>query len=365
LLHMYKARAAVQQMMKIPGDLMAVAGGNQRLPEAMAASLSVPVRLNSPVTLVEQQEAGVSVEVAGGSVYHAKFVVVAIPFTALRRVQIEPALPDAQQKAIDELSYNATVQAHLLVNEPYSGEDPPSVWSDRGIERVMASSKDGSGNATNAVIWIDGSNARRLSKLPPVERDRVIMEDFFTIYPEARGKVQLQRVVDWVNDPYAGGAWADWAPGQISQFINVMSKPHGRLHFAGEHTAVSNPGMEGAMESGERAANEVIGVASSGTSQSGSRGELLFARCQACHSKGEGESHKTGPNLYGILGAASASRADFPYSDTLKAADLIWDDESITRWIEDPSAVVPGTSMIYMNTLTSEEVSVLIDYLRP
>lgn len=365
LLHMYKAQAVLQQMMKIPGGLMAVAGGNQRLPEAMAAALSVPVRLNSPVTLVEQQEAGVSVTVADDSVYHAKFVVAAIPFTALRSVQIKPALPVAQQRAVDELSYNATLQVHLLVSEPYSGQNPPSVWSDRDIERVMATSKDGSDEVTNAVIWIDGSNARRLSQLPPEDRDRVIMDDFFTIYPDARGKVQLQRVVDWVNDPYAGGAWADWAPGQISEFINVMSKPYKRLHFAGEHTAVSNPGMEGAMESGERAANEVIAAASTGAHQSASRGKLLFARCQACHSNGENEAHKTGPNLYGILGEASASRAHFPYTDALKEAELVWNDETFTRWIEDPSAVVPGTSMIYMNTLTSEEIGVLIDYLRP
>ncbi len=365
LLHMYKAQAVMQQMMKIPGGLMAVARGNQRLPEAMAAALNVPVRLNSPVTQVEQQEAGVSVTVADGSVYHAKYVVAAIPFTALRRVQIEPALPDPQQQAIDELSYSATLQAHLLVNESYSGENPPSVWSDRDIERVMATSKDDSGDVTNAVIWIDGSNARRLGELLPEERDRVIMEGFFTIYPEARGKVELQRVVDWVNDPYAGGAWADWAPGQISQFINVMSKSYKRLHFAGEHTAVSNPGMEGAMESGERAANEIIAAASSGADQSTSRGELLFARCQACHSNDENAPHKTGPNLHGIVGEASASRAGFPYSDGLKAADLVWDDETITRWIEDPSAVVPGTAMIYMNTLSSEEIDVLIDYLRP
>ncbi|HNP64230.1 MAG TPA: FAD-dependent oxidoreductase [Woeseiaceae bacterium] len=365
LLHMYKAHAVMQQMMKLPGGLMAVAGGNQRLPEAMAAALSEPVRLDSPVTLIEQQDAGVSVKVEDGSVFHARFVVAAIPFTALRSVHIKPTLPVTQQQAIDELSYNATLQVHLLVSEPYSGQNPPSVWSDRDIERVMATSKDGSGDVTNAVIWIDGSNARRLSQLPPEDRDRVIMDDFFTMYPDARGKVQLQRVVDWVNDPYAGGAWADWAPGQISEFINVMSKPHKRLHFAGEHTAVSNPGMEGAMESGERAANEVIAAASTAANQSASRGELLFARCQACHSIGENEPHKTGPNLHGIIGKASASSVNYQYTDALKEAKLVWDDENLRRWIEDPSAVAPGTSMIYMNTLTSEEIGVLIDYLRP
>lgn len=48
------------------------------------------------------------------------------------------------------------------------------------------------------------------------------------------------------------------APGQVQEFGTVAADPHGRIHFAGEHTAISNSGMEGAMESGERAAVEVL-----------------------------------------------------------------------------------------------------------
>ena len=51
-----------------------------------------------------------------------------------------------------------------------------------------------------------------------------------------------------------------WAPGQVTAFASEVGKPHGRIHFCGEHTAVSNRGMEGAMESGERAAFEILGL---------------------------------------------------------------------------------------------------------
>jgi monoamine oxidase len=62
----------------------------------------------------------------------------------------------------------------------------------------------------------------------------------------------------WKNDPFALGDWAVWEPGQISAFSREVGKAHGRIHFCGEHTAVSNRGMEGAMESGERVALEVL-----------------------------------------------------------------------------------------------------------
>ncbi|MSQ86237.1 MAG: hypothetical protein EXR10_05220 [Alphaproteobacteria bacterium] len=53
------------------------------------------------------------------------------------------------------------------------------------------------------------------------------------------------------------GAYAYWKPGQITRFAKELGKPRGRMFFAGEHTAVTNRGMEGAMESGERAALEI------------------------------------------------------------------------------------------------------------
>ena len=56
------------------------------------------------------------------------------------------------------------------------------------------------------------------------------------------------------------GDWAYWSPGQISKFGASVGNQHGKIYFCGEHTAVSNRGMEGAMESGERVAFEIMGL---------------------------------------------------------------------------------------------------------
>ncbi len=365
LLQLYRVAAGRQQAMRLPGvTIYQIKGGNQRLPEAMAATLDSPVLLNSFVTSIRQHDSGITVTTSDDSTYRAGFVIATVPFKALRNIDISPDLPALQQQAIDELSYSPVLQAHLVVNAPYSGDRPPSLWTDQVIERVFAFSADGSDEVTHATVWINGENAETLGALPDEERDAAILESFYAIYPAAEGNVELRHVVDWGTDPLAGGSWADWSPGQISAFINDMSKPFGRLHFAGEHTAVANPGMESAMESGERAANEIITALLPGRDVSGAqRTELLFMRCQACHSSGQGEAHKVGPNLFGVVDSQAAAHDDYAYSEALQQAGLEWNRQTLSAWIRNPGDVVPGNAMVYQNSLTDAEIDELIDYL--
>ena len=85
-----------------------------------------------------------------------------------------------------------------------------------------------------------------------------MLEDLFRAYPGARGNVRLRRLVRWHLDPFSQGSWAVWGPGQIGRHFAALHQPAGPIHFAGEHTAFAYSGMEGAMESGERAALEVL-----------------------------------------------------------------------------------------------------------
>ena len=76
--------------------------------------------------------------------------------------------------------------------------------------------------------------------------------------PAARGQLDYIGRRSWAADSFAGGGWAYFRPGQVTRFGSSMSAPHGRIHFCGEHLARIDRGMEGAMESGERAAEEII-----------------------------------------------------------------------------------------------------------
>ncbi len=75
--------------------------------------------------------------------------------------------------------------------------------------------------------------------------------------PSTKGALEVATIVNKQRDQFAAGDWHFWNAGQITRFGREMRAPHARIHFAGEHTAIANRGMEAAMESGERAAMEI------------------------------------------------------------------------------------------------------------
>jgi monoamine oxidase len=111
---------------------------------------------------------------------------------------------------------------------------------------------------TALMTWARGNLAQQLDTLGPKDAQALVMKEIGRLRPASVGQLEPVAIKSWQADPYAGGAWSVWAPGQAQAFLPALAEPEGRLHFCGEHTALSNRGMEGAMESGERAALEVL-----------------------------------------------------------------------------------------------------------
>ncbi len=361
LLSLYRTAASYAKAGDIKGGPQAVDGGNQRLPEAMAEALKQPVLMGKVVTSITLSDTGGVVTTADGSTYKGDHVISSIPLTALRNISISPALPALQQRAINEIDYSKTLIVQLTVSDEYWGEHTPSLWTDTPIERIFATSLDGSGKVSNVTFWLTGANAMLFSAMQETARDESLLENFYAIYPQSRGKVALEQVVDWNSDPFVQGTWPAYKPGQVSAFGDAISTRHGRLYFAGEHTAVANTGMEGAMESSERVVAEVLRNKQVVAVQES--GKPLFVACMACHSLGEGEPHKLGPNLHGFFGQKIASRQGFAYSDALKNSDIVWDKVTLKEWLQAPEKVVPGNRMTYRTNMSTSELDRLIDYV--
>lgn len=74
-------------------------------------------------------------------------------------------------------------------------------------------------------------------------------------------------------------------------------------------------------------------------------GARTFRSCMACHSIDPGQN-MTGPSLAGAWGRKAAGVESFHrYSDALKRADIVWNDESLDAWLRNPAALVPGNEM--------------------
>ena len=90
-------------------------------------------------------------------------------------------------------------------------------------------------------------------------------------------------------------------------------------------------------------------------------GKILFQACAACHSD---RPDALGPSLKGVIGRKSAELEDFRYSNPMKRANLVWDDENLRAFISDPQAKVRGNRMPYGGLTDPEDVADIIAYLK-
>jgi len=93
------------------------------------------------------------------------------------------------------------------------------------------------------------------------------------------------------------------------------------------------------------------------------RGELLSYACIVCHTLGPGEGHQIGPNLSGIFGRPAARAPDFPYSDALREAGIVWSPAELDTWLARPDDFVPGNLMVFAGIYSVSDRTDLLAYL--
>ena len=101
------------------------------------------------------------------------------------------------------------------------------------------------------------------------------------------------------------------------------------------------------------------------------KGKKVFKKCLACHNFASGAKHKTGPNLWNIVGSKAGVQDGYRYSNWLKESDIVWNDESLIAWISPKEKKreyfgkdVIKSKMIFSGIKKKEEVAYLISYLK-
>jgi cytochrome c len=109
----------------------------------------------------------------------------------------------------------------------------------------------------------------------------------------------------------------------------------------------------------------LMGLSTVSYAQDAENGEKVFKKCMACHALDD--KNKIGPSLKGIVGRKAATVEGFKYSDAMlaKAAEgVVWDEATLTAYLPDPKAFVPGTKMVFPGLKKPEEVADLIAFLK-
>jgi monoamine oxidase len=242
-------------------QLLKIDGGNDRLPHAFAARLSDRIRYECAVLRIEHDEEGARVFFqSGGSnlSLHAGYVVCAIPFSTLRSVEFSPALTADKRAAIERLPYHSATRIYLQSRTRYWMKEGLSGFADTDHPMEVWDSTYGQQGARGLLMsFVQGLRARELGRSSPAEQLRFGLKAIEDVYPGMRKNYELGFVKVWDRDPWARGAVAYLLPGQVASLEPHIAQPEGRIHFAGEHASSLRGWMQGAFESGRRAASEV------------------------------------------------------------------------------------------------------------
>jgi len=98
---------------------------------------------------------------------------------------------------------------------------------------------------------------RELGAMAEGERIALVLRHMDTVFPGSRENFEGATSYCWDQDPWARGAAAFYKPGQESSLHPHITRPEGRVHFAGEHTSAWPGWMQGALQSGHRVAREI------------------------------------------------------------------------------------------------------------
>ncbi|WP_187276561.1 flavin monoamine oxidase family protein [Parahaliea maris] len=252
---------------KLEGESLArinnIEGGCSRMPEAMAAALGDSVQTGKMVRAIDMSGDRAEVRCVDGSRYTADFVISALPFSVLRNVSIYPLLQGPQADAVHKIGYAGTTRAFGFIEEPYWEQDgfEPSFFTDGTIHMLWALEKRPDEDKHRFMVVFTEPAASRIDQFPKDQALALMESEIARIRPSTKGKLRFLDMYGWSNNTFIRGCRHMFKPGQINAFAREMIVPHERLHFAGEHTRRSDFGMESALESGERAAFEIIGRA--------------------------------------------------------------------------------------------------------
>ena len=235
-------------------------GGPQQLSQRLAADLGDAVRLNSGVTAIEQGTA-VTVHTAGDTLT-ARRAVLALPKTLIARIGHSPPLAPAYDQYLQRQPMGSVVKVNAIYDKPFWREQGLSgtATSDTGPIEITYDNSPPDGNPGVLVGFMEGDQSRRMFGASDAARRQGALESFARYF--GREALSPRAYVDmvWAREAYTRGAYGSFnPPGVLTSMGADVAGPAGLLHFAGADYSPEWPGyMDGAIRSGERAAQEIL-----------------------------------------------------------------------------------------------------------
>jgi monoamine oxidase len=258
------------QMFGDSDECFHIKGGNDQLPALLAKNLNGQIRFNSRLKKIEhdgqneirlvfqndEREWGVL----------ADKVILAVPISILRTIDYESAsFRPLKKLAIKELGMGVNTKLHVQFASRFWNElgNNGETFADTGYQQTFESSRAQQGKSGILVNFTGGDTAAKQFALTNDKLDETAKKFLDKLNPVLPGSMSnwngLATVDHWLSNQWTKGSYSYWKVGQYTKFAGILGEREGNIFFAGEHTSIKCAGyLNGAVESGERAAQEVI-----------------------------------------------------------------------------------------------------------
>ncbi|MEQ1764580.1 MAG: FAD-dependent oxidoreductase [Pyrinomonadaceae bacterium] len=247
-------------------------GGNSRLVEEFRKRLRYDeVITNTLVDSITQNARGIVVDAHSIAEVNppvvrmppmrlaADAVICTAPIQSLLKIKFDPPLPAIHRNAAEQLVYSRISKNSVVYSDRFWKEENFSMVSDTTSHFYFHSTQSQPGKEGILTAYAVGEKAEVLSSQSDERRMRIVANDISALDDDAPKKARRIISYAWQRDPFTDGAYALYKPGQWFGIRPILQRPHGKVLFAGEHIADWQGFMEGAIETGEAAAEALIG----------------------------------------------------------------------------------------------------------
>jgi len=250
-----------------------IPGGTDLITQAFLPELGEHITYDARIAKLEWNPDGDGATVHARSdddgstqTFSGDVVLLTVPFSGMRFIEVEPLFSNKKRKVIRELHYDAATKVLLEFNRRFweldDGIYGGGTITDLANRFIYYPShnigSDEGGIILASYTWAD--DALRWDSLKPEERYEFALNGLAAIHGDRIREYYVGGATQsWLEDDFAYGEAAIFAPGQLETVHPYIASPEGNVHFAGEHTSLKHAWIEGAIDSGIRTALEING----------------------------------------------------------------------------------------------------------
>ena len=236
-----------------------ILGGTDQLPKAFFDSLVEDVHFSNDVLFIDQTQDDIVVKVSDGTEYTCDYIICTVPLPVLNMIEFSPPLSNEKMDASNGGYYYApSTRVFIQFKNRFWENDGLNGWGYTDWpEEIWQPSWNRDGTKGILLSYLRYEQATDIDLLPENDRIENVINRWENIFPGAQSNIDTGLSFSWMEENWSRGAWASPSEEQNELYSSHIGKTEGRVYFAGEHTTEYHGWMQGALQSGIRAAEGV------------------------------------------------------------------------------------------------------------